>query len=80
MILSIRPDFSVGSMGIIKRSGSFTNTTFVVLKKSEQMIEDTDIKLKFGYIIPFSEGGANTYRNIQLLCQHCNRSKSDSIG
>jgi len=35
MIFSIRPDFSAGSMGIIKRSGSFTNTTFVVLKKSE---------------------------------------------
>ena len=36
--------------------------------------------LEFDHIIPFSEGGANTYRNIQLLCQPCNRSKSDSIG
>ena len=36
--------------------------------------------LEFDHIIPYSEGGSNTYRNIQLLCQPCNRSKSNSIG
>jgi len=37
-------------------------------------------KLEFDHIIPFSKGGANTYRNIQLLCEPCNRTKSAKIG
>ena len=36
--------------------------------------------LEFDHIIPFSKGGANTYRNIQLLCEPCNRNKSAKIG
>jgi hypothetical protein len=37
-------------------------------------------RLEFDHIIPFARGGANTYRNIQLLCEPCNRTKSASIG
>ena len=36
-------------------------------------------KLEFDHIIPHSKGGADTYRNLQLLCQTCNRSKGASI-
>tara|TARA_Y100001970_G_scaffold115280_1_gene143705 strand:+ start:2078 stop:3052 length:975 start_codon:yes stop_codon:yes gene_type:complete len=37
-------------------------------------------KLEFDHIIPHSKGGANTYRNLQLLCEPCNRTKSAKIG
>jgi len=35
--------------------------------------------LEFNHIIPHSKGGADTARNLQLLCQTCNRSKGASI-
>ena len=36
-------------------------------------------RLGFDHIIPFSRGGASTYRNLELLCETCNRRKSASI-
>ena len=36
--------------------------------------------LEFDHIIPFSKGGATTYRNLQILCKSCNVEKSNSIG
>lgn len=35
--------------------------------------------LEYDHIIPISKGGSNTERNIQLLCEKCNRSKKDNI-
>ncbi len=35
--------------------------------------------LEYDHIIPFSKGGSNTVRNIQLLCEFCNRSKNNKI-
>ncbi|HZQ53652.1 MAG TPA: HNH endonuclease signature motif containing protein [Bryobacteraceae bacterium] len=36
-------------------------------------------RLEFDHIIPVALGGSSTARNIQLLCEVCNRTKSDSI-
>ena len=36
-------------------------------------------RLEFDHIIPITAGGSNTERNIQLLCEPCNRSKGSSI-
>jgi hypothetical protein len=36
-------------------------------------------KLEYDHIIPLAEGGASTVRNIELLCERCNRSKAKRI-
>jgi len=36
-------------------------------------------KLEFDHIIPIASGGSSTERNVQLLCESCNRSKGATI-
>jgi hypothetical protein len=36
-------------------------------------------RLEYHHIVPVSRGGSNTVRNIELLCEVCNRSKSNHI-
>jgi hypothetical protein len=36
-------------------------------------------RLEFDHIIPVAAGGSSTERNIQLLCESCNRSKGASV-
>lgn len=36
-------------------------------------------KLEFDHIIPVADGGSNTERNVQLLCETCNRGKGRSV-
>jgi CRISPR/Cas system Type II protein with McrA/HNH and RuvC-like nuclease domain len=35
--------------------------------------------LEYDHIVPISKGGSNTARNIELLCEKCNRSKSNNV-
>jgi hypothetical protein len=36
-------------------------------------------KLEYDHIVPLSKGGSNTARNVELLCEKCNRSKGGNI-
>jgi 5-methylcytosine-specific restriction endonuclease McrA len=36
-------------------------------------------RLEFDHIIPVTAGGSNTERNVQLLCESCNRSKGATV-
>lgn len=45
----------------------------------ECVVCGSQLNLEFDHIIPVSKGGSNTARNIQLLCEKCNRGKSNNI-
>ena len=40
---------------------------------------ESNERLEFDHIIPIAEGGSSTERNVQLLCEKCNRTKGKSV-
>ena len=69
-----------------KVSGHFENMTLLLLHttgaKSGMRRLNPVVYTEDGgrLVIIASKGGADTYRNLQLLCEPCNRSKSAKIG
>ncbi|WP_206750840.1 HNH endonuclease [Cryobacterium sp. TMT2-23] len=41
---------------------------------------DSQSNLEFDHVIPLAMGGSNTMRNLQLLCEVCNRRKGATLG
>ena len=35
--------------------------------------------LEYDHVVPITKGGSNTARNIELLCQNCNRERGNRI-
>ena len=40
----------------------------------------SQVRLEFDHIIPITMGGSSTARNLQLLCEACNRAKGPALG
>ncbi|SRR5712692_8753778 len=54
--------------------------TFVWQRDAGQCVQcGSHERLEFDHIIPLAKGGSNTERNLQLLCEPCNRKKSADI-
>jgi len=54
--------------------------TYVWRRDEGKCVEcGSKMNLEYDHIIPYSKGGSSTARNIQLLCEKCNRKKTDKI-
>jgi hypothetical protein len=83
LVLSLQRELSGSSNPSSKpiRTGISKDVqSFVWKRDGGRCIEcDSNENLEFDHIIPVSKGGSNTARNLQLLCEPCNRRKGASI-
>jgi len=77
--VSLREELEKGS--VRSRSRIRQEVRDLVWRRDEGRCVECGSKelLEFDHIIPVSKGGSNTLRNIQLLCENCNREKRDKI-
>jgi hypothetical protein len=71
----------VDTESVVRREPIPEDVRFEVWRRDEGkcVVCNSKENLEFDHIVPFSKGGSNTARNLQLLCESCNRSKSDRI-
>lgn len=69
------------SMKYTKRNNISSETKREVWRRDQGKCSKCESRdnLEYDHIIPVSKGGSNTARNIELLCQECNRKKSNNI-
>ncbi len=70
----------LGSLGFSQSRYISATTKQIVYSRDGGICQccGSSLNLEFDHITPFSCGGSSDASNIQLLCQKCNRSKSNS--
>ncbi len=53
------------------------NRPLMIKENSSCTMCGSHVKLVIDHIIPINKGGRNVVENLQILCQKCNRLKSD---
>ncbi len=79
--LSLLSDVDVKVSKADRRKGLPEDVRMFVWRRDEGKCVQCGSKenLEFDHIIPVSKGGSNTARNLQILCEKCNRSKGANI-
>lgn len=77
----LRSKFTAGSLSEHRRPKIPSDVRIFVWQRDNGRCAEckSNESLEYDHIIPFSKGGSNTGRNLQLLCGTCNRLKSDNI-
>ena len=70
----------IGFIGISQSRYISATTKKIVFARDRGICQccGSSLSLEYDHIVPYSCGGSSDRSNIQLLCQRCNRSKSNS--